>query len=194
MWNIPNLLTFFRILLIPVFILYFYLPIENAHFVAACIFVFAAITDGLDGFLARKLNQFTRFGAFLDPVADKMMVAVSLIVVVEYHQSILVTIASIVIISRELIISALREWMAGIGKSESVAVSNLGKIKTTAQMVALTGLIWNANLFVKWTSIVLLYVAAVFTVWSMVLYLASAFSEIKNENESNKPKNKQTNK
>lgn len=185
MWNIPNLLTSFRIVLIPVFLTFFYLPIQDAKFIAACLFVLAAITDGLDGYLARKLNQHTKFGEFLDPVADKIMVAAALIVVVEYHQTLWITIPALIIISRELIISALREWMAEVGKRDAVAVSSLGKIKTTAQMIALTGLLWDANLFVKTTATVALYTAAVLTLWSMQVYLMSAWSELTAENNTN---------
>lgn len=178
MWNIPNILTLFRILLIPVFLLVFYLPIQDANFYAACIFVFAALTDGLDGFLARKLNQRTKFGAFIDPVADKLMVAASLIVVVVYHNTLWVTIPTLIIISRELLVSALREWMAEIGNSEAVAVSYIGKLKTVAQMVAITGLIWDQGLFVRVTAIMLVYVAAFLTIYSMFLYIKSAWKDL----------------
>lgn len=185
MWTLPNLLTSFRILLIPVFLVLFYLPIEHATFYATLVFVFAAITDGLDGYLARKLNQHTKFGEFLDPVADKIMVAAALVVVVEYHQSLWITIAALVIISRELIISALREWMAEVGKRDSVAVSSLGKIKTTAQMIALTGLLWNFNAFIKITATIALYIAAVLTLWSMYVYLMNAWHDLTSENNTN---------
>lgn len=178
MWSIPNLLTSFRILLIPVFLAVFYLPIENAHFFAAIIFVVAAITDGLDGYIARKLEQQTKFGAFLDPVADKIMVAAALIVVVEFHQTLWITIPALMIISRELIISALREWMAEIGKRDSVAVSTIGKVKTTAQMIALTGLLWSANAFVYVVGVMALYVAAILTLWSMYIYLTVAWADL----------------
>jgi CDP-diacylglycerol--glycerol-3-phosphate 3-phosphatidyltransferase len=178
MWSIPNLLTSFRILLIPVFLAVFYLPIENAHFFAAIIFVVAAITDGLDGYIARKLEQHTKFGAFLDPVADKIMVAAALIVVVEFHQTLWITIPSLMIISRELIISALREWMAEIGKRDSVAVSTIGKVKTTAQMIALTGLLWSVNAFVYVVGVMALYVAAILTLWSMYIYLTVAWADL----------------
>ncbi|MFU8783592.1 CDP-diacylglycerol--glycerol-3-phosphate 3-phosphatidyltransferase [Aliidiomarina sp.] len=178
MWSIPNLLTSFRILLIPVFLAVFYLPIENAHFFAAIIFVVAAITDGLDGYIARKLKQQTKFGAFLDPVADKIMVAAALIVVVEFHQTLWITIPALMIISRELIISALREWMAEIGKRDSVAVSTIGKVKTTAQMIALTGLLWSANAFVYVVGVMALYVAAILTLWSMYIYLTVAWADL----------------
>jgi len=178
MWNIPNLLTSFRMLLIPVFLVIYYLPGQDAHFWAAFVFVIAALTDALDGWVARKLNQFTAFGAFLDPVADKVMVAASLVVVVENYATWWVTIPALTIISRELVVSALREWMAQIGRQGQVAVSNLGKLKTTAQMVALTGLLWQANDFVVITATILLYVAFVLTLWSMWEYLRASWADL----------------
>ncbi|WP_113905912.1 CDP-diacylglycerol--glycerol-3-phosphate 3-phosphatidyltransferase [Aliidiomarina celeris] len=188
MWNIPNLLTSFRIVLIPVFLVVFYLPFPYATFWAAVIFVIAAITDGLDGYIARKYNQHTQFGAFLDPVADKIMVAAALIAVVEYHNNLWVTIPALIIVSRELIISALREWMAEIGKRDSVAVSSLGKVKTTAQMIALTGLLWNANTFVLSVGMIALYIAAILTFWSMYVYLVNAWADLTAENNSEEAK------
>ena len=123
MTNIPNLLTFFRILLIPVFVILFYLPYQWSYMAAALVFILAAATDWFDGYLARKLNQSTAFGAFLDPVADKIMVAAALVVIVEHYNTIWVTIPAMTMIGREIIISALREWMAELGKRSSVAVS-----------------------------------------------------------------------
>lgn len=178
MWNIPNLLTSFRILLIPVFLGIYYLPGSDAKFWAAFVFALAAITDGLDGYIARRFNQFTKFGAFLDPVADKVMVAASLIVVVETYTVWWISVPALAIVSRELVVSALREWMAQIGKQESVKVSNLGKVKTTAQMVAIGGLIWEANTFVVVLATLLLYIAFVLTLWSMWEYLRAAWSDL----------------
>ncbi|RUO55680.1 CDP-diacylglycerol--glycerol-3-phosphate 3-phosphatidyltransferase [Pseudidiomarina homiensis] len=178
MWNIPNLLTSFRILLIPVFLGIYYLPGSDANFWAAFVFALAAVTDGLDGYIARKFNQFTKFGAFLDPVADKVMVAASLIVVVETYATWWISVPALAIVSRELVVSALREWMAQIGSQAKVQVSNLGKIKTTAQMVAIGGLIWEANTFVIVTATILLYVAFVLTLWSMWEYLRAAWSDL----------------
>jgi CDP-diacylglycerol--glycerol-3-phosphate 3-phosphatidyltransferase len=126
MTNIPNLLTFFRILLIPVFVILFYLPYQWSYMAAAIVFILAAATDWFDGYLARKLNQSTAFGAFLDPVADKIMVASALVVIVEHYNTIWVTIPAMTMIGREIIISALREWMAELGKRSSVAVSWIG--------------------------------------------------------------------
>ncbi|RWU12141.1 CDP-diacylglycerol--glycerol-3-phosphate 3-phosphatidyltransferase [Pseudidiomarina gelatinasegens] len=178
MWNIPNILTSFRILLIPVFLIIYYLPGQDAHFWAAFVFAVAGFTDALDGWVARKFNQFTKFGAFLDPVADKVMVAASLVVVVEHYATWWISIPALTIISRELVISALREWMAQIGRHDQVKVSNLGKYKTIAQMVAIGGLIWEANTFVIVTATVLLYAAFVLTLWSMGEYLRAAWSDL----------------
>ncbi|MEX1222546.1 CDP-diacylglycerol--glycerol-3-phosphate 3-phosphatidyltransferase [Pseudidiomarina planktonica] len=178
MWNIPNLLTSFRIFLIPVFLVIYYLPGPEANFWAALVFVIAAITDALDGYVARKFNQFTAFGAFLDPVADKVMVAAALVVVVEHYATWWITIPALTIISRELVVSALREWMAQIGRQGQVAVSNLGKLKTIAQMVALVGLLWEANTFVIVTATILLYLAFALTLWSMWEYLRAAWADL----------------
>lgn len=182
MWNIPNLLTLFRLFLIPVFILCFYSGHENARFWAAFAFWLAAITDALDGYLARKLQQSTPFGAFLDPVADKVMVSVALVIIAVDSKSLWVTVPAIIMISREIVISALREWMAEIGKRANVAVSNLGKYKTIAQMLALIGLIWRPeHWLVSWftpAGMLLLYIATVLTVWSMFSYLKAAWRDL----------------
>ncbi|CAM3801711.1 CDP-diacylglycerol--glycerol-3-phosphate 3-phosphatidyltransferase [Rheinheimera salexigens] len=182
MWTIPNLLTLFRLILIPVFLWCFYSGIENARFWAAFVFTFAAITDALDGYLARKLEQSTPFGAFLDPVADKVMVAVALVLVAVDSSSLWVTIPAIIMIGREIIISALREWMAELGKRANVAVSDLGKYKTIAQMLALIGLIWRPEWWlVSWFSpagMILLYLATVLTLWSMYEYLKAAWQDL----------------
>lgn len=177
-WNIPNLLTSFRILLIPVFLVIYYQPIEHAGFWAALVFAIAGFTDALDGYVARKYNQFTAFGAFLDPVADKVMVAASLVVVVEHYAVWWISIPALAIISRELVVSALREWMAQIGRQGQVKVSNLGKLKTIAQMVAIGGLIWGVEGFVVTTAVILLYLAFVLTLWSMYEYLRAAWADL----------------
>ena len=177
-WNIPNILTSFRILLIPVFLIVFYLPFEDARFWSAFIFWLAAITDALDGWIARQFNQFTEFGAFLDPVADKAMVIAALVVLVEDYNAWYITVPALTMICRELIVSALREWMAQRGNRDKVAVSNLGKLKTIAQMVALIGLLWDANIWTFWISIVLLFTAFVLTLWSMWEYLRAAGSQL----------------
>ncbi|KZN45172.1 CDP-diacylglycerol--glycerol-3-phosphate 3-phosphatidyltransferase [Pseudoalteromonas luteoviolacea] len=178
MWNIPNTLTTFRLFLIPVFAVVFYLPYSWAFFAAAFIFWLASITDILDGYLARKLNQSTPFGAFLDPVADKVMVSVALVLIAAHYQNVLVTLAAVIIISREIVISALREWMAGIGKRASVAVSNLGKFKTAAQMLAIIGLIWQFAPWMIMLSYALLAIATLLTIVSMLQYLFAAKGEL----------------
>lgn len=174
MWNVPNILTMFRILLIPVFLFCFYSTHEHARFMAAFVFWLAAITDALDGYLARKLEQSTPFGAFLDPVADKAMVAAALVLVAVDMQTLWVTIPAFVMVSREIIISGLREWMAGIGKSAQVKVSWIGKYKTATQMLALIGLIWQPVQWITDLGMLLLFIATVLTVWSMLDYLRAA--------------------
>lgn len=183
--NVPNILTWIRVALIPVFVVVFYLPWIGAHFLAALIFALAAITDWLDGYFARVLNQASAFGKFLDPVADKLMVAVALVLIVGQYQGqfeITLEIPAAVIIGREIVISALREWMAEIGKSRSVAVSYLGKIKTTFQMLALILLLAEPiRLFDGMLinlGISLLWLAAVLTLWSMIIYLRAAHREM----------------
>ena len=166
-------------------VLSLYLPWHNAGLLASAIFCLAAITDWVDGYLARKLNQTTAFGAFLDPVADKLIVAVSLVVLLERHpQNSLVTLAVAVIIGREIVISALREWMAEIGARTSVAVSYVGKVKTTMQMIAIIFLLAELSLhhilvdIIGFTS---LYIAAVLTLWSMIIYLKAAWKSLSKE-------------
>ncbi|MEI5638880.1 MULTISPECIES: CDP-diacylglycerol--glycerol-3-phosphate 3-phosphatidyltransferase [unclassified Pseudoalteromonas] len=180
MWNIPNSLTTFRLLLIPVFAIIFYLPYSWAFFAAAFIFWLASVTDILDGYLARKLEQSTPFGAFLDPVADKVMVSVALVILATYYQDIFITVATIIIISREIVISALREWMAELGKRGNVAVSWLGKFKTAAQMLAIIGLIWQFAPWMITLSYALLAIATLLTLVSMVQYLYAAKAELTN--------------
>ncbi|PJG86482.1 CDP-diacylglycerol--glycerol-3-phosphate 3-phosphatidyltransferase [Conservatibacter flavescens] len=172
--NIPTFLTLFRVVLIPIFIAFFYLPFTWAPFATAFIFFIAALTDWLDGYLARKWKQTTRFGAFLDPVADKVMVAAALVLVVEYHHSFWITLPAAVMIAREIIVSALREWMAEIGNRSKVAVSWLGKVKTTAQMLALIGLLWRYSPMMEIIGVIALYIAAILTIWSMWQYLKAA--------------------
>ncbi len=176
--NIPNTLTLLRIILIPVLVLVFYLPYSWSHVAAASIFAVAGITDWLDGYLARKLNQSTPFGAFLDPVADKMMVSIALVLLVESHASPWFTFPAMIIVGREIIISALREWMAELGEKASVAVSYLAKIKTTVQIVAITVMLavgvgdYGGTLY--FSGYALLYIAAFLTLWSMLIYLKAA--------------------
>jgi len=177
MFSIPTILTLARIALIPVFVICFYLPVSWSNEASISIFLLAAATDWLDGYLARSLNQTSRFGAFLDPVADKLMVAVALVLLVQANPSIWVALPSAIIIMREIAVSALREWMAEIGESANVAVSMLGKVKTTVQMIAISMLIYHEPLkefMVYETGLVLMYVAAGLTFWSMILYLKAA--------------------
>src|SRR5215475_15536406 len=141
-WNLPNTLTWLRIFAIPLVIVFFYLPYQWADPSAGLVFAVAGITDSLDGYLARKLGQTTRLGAFLDPVADKLIVAVALVLIVSRDPRTLMVLTAAVIIGREIAISALREWMAGIGQRTAVAVSRLGKIKTILQMTGLTMLLF----------------------------------------------------
>jgi CDP-diacylglycerol--glycerol-3-phosphate 3-phosphatidyltransferase len=180
--NLPTVLTLLRIVLIPFFIVVFYLPTEWGRTAAAALFVLAAVTDWLDGYLARKWNQTSPFGAFLDPVADKLMVAAALLLLVSDMPELVVVIPSIVIIGREIAISALREWMAEMGERAHVAVSMIGKIKTTAQMVAIFLLLYHepvGGFPTVVVGMVLLYVAMVLTLWSMVIYLRAAWPVLK---------------
>lgn len=180
--NIPNLITFLRILLIPIFVLAFYLPFANNHIVSAVIFTLAALTDWLDGYLARTLSQTSKLGAFLDPVADKLIVAVALVLLVGEKGFPYIAIPAAIIVSREIVVSALREWMAEIGSRASVAVSWLGKIKTTLQMFAVVLLLaykpGSDFVLLGFFGYILLYVAAVLTLWSMVIYLKAAWHDL----------------
>ncbi|MCM5703300.1 CDP-diacylglycerol--glycerol-3-phosphate 3-phosphatidyltransferase [Larsenimonas salina] len=177
--NIPNILTMIRIVCIPLLVVIFYLPVNWAHWAAGLIFAAAGITDWFDGYLARKLDQSTPFGAFLDPVADKLMVAVALGLLIEVYNTPLMTLPALVIIGREIVISALREWMAEIGKRKSVAVSYIGKLKTTLQMIAIFALLAFApESALGLVGVVLLYLAAILTLWSMWKYLKAAWPEM----------------
>lgn len=179
--NVPIILTLFRVILIPFFVLSFYLLDEWSAFFTALIFMVAAFTDLFDGYLARLLKQTTRFGAFLDPVADKIMVTIALVLVVEHYVVWWISIPTIIIISRELLISALREWMAEIGKRSNVAVSMIGKIKTVSQMTALTWLLWRPNELVIVAGTIMLYVAAILSLWSMCQYLWISHKDLLND-------------
>ena len=146
LWNVPNILTFFRLILVPVFVLVFLWNFKNHHLVSAILFLVAAITDWLDGYLARKLNQSSSFGAFLDPVVDKVIVAAALVLLVYEFHNFWMAIAGIVIVSREIVVSALREWMAELGARATVKVSFIGKVKTAMQMIALLVLLASASI------------------------------------------------
>lgn len=180
--NIPNLLTLFRLILIPVFVVLFYLPHKWSYLASAVVFILASLTDWLDGYLARRLDQSTSFGAFLDPVADKVMVAVVLVLMVERYATPLFAFAAAVVVARELLISALREWMAELGQRAKVAVSMIGKIKTVFQMSAiiiLLAVIPEHNHPMKTVGFVCLYIAVALTLWSAVIYLRAAWPLLK---------------
>lgn len=198
LFNWPNVLTLVRILVVPLLVIFFYLPVGWAHLAAAIIFAIASLTDWLDGYLARYLKQSTKLGAFLDPVADKLMVSIALVMIVAeptfqsvnltsstlFIPAFAITIPAAIIVAREIIVSALREWMAELGKRASVAVSSIGKFKTAVQMLALIVLLYcdkSVNVVLVLTGYLLLYVAAVLTIWSMFYYLKTAWSELISE-------------
>jgi cardiolipin synthase len=180
--NVPNLVTLSRIILIPLLIGIYYLPEgalseESKNITATSIFIFAGITDWLDGYLARRLNQISAFGAFLDPVADKLIVVGALVVLLHLQPPRVDALVALIIIGREIAISALREWMAKVGQAKSVAVAFVGKLKTVSQMVAIPLLLFHDRLLgldCFWLGTILINVAAVLTVLSMLYYLRKA--------------------
>ena len=181
MWNTPNLLTMLRIILIPVFVVVFYVESPWAPYAAALVFTTAALTDWLDGYLARRWGQTSPLGAFLDPVADKLMVAVALVLLVQADPRALVALPAAVIIGREITVSALREWMAEIGARGKVAVSMTGKLKTTAQMISIVLMLLRKSTLPDWVydlGLWLLYLAATLTLWSMFLYVKAAWPSL----------------
>jgi len=179
--TLPNLLTLTRILLIPLFVICFYLPYGWSNWGAAAIFALAGFTDWLDGYLARKLEQTTAFGAFLDPVADKLMVTTALVLLAAVHTSPWFVLPAVIIVGREIVISALREWMAELGKRASVAVSYIGKVKTMAQITAIVGFLAagreESGLLLN-AAYLLIYAASVLTLWSMWAYLRAAWPDL----------------
>ena len=180
--TLPMWMTWSRILLIPVFILLYYLPIESAHFWGALAFMIAAITDWLDGFLARRLGSTSKLGAFVDPVADKLAVGAALVMVAAEYQILWVTLSAIIIIMRELAISGLREWMAEHGIREVVAVSRLGKWKTAIQLAALTWLLYGDTLWgINWGALGFpaLYLAALLTLITWIEYMRGAWPHLR---------------
>ena len=186
--NIPTVLTLGRILLIPLFVIAFYLPVAWAGLAAAGLFALAAITDWLDGYLARRMGQISRFGAFLDPVADKLIVAVALVMLLQADPRVLLALPVAVIIGREITVSALREWMAEIGSRASVAVSIWGKIKTAVQMTAIVIMLLGPEplglpsaLPVYGIGLAGLYFAAALTLWSMCQYLVAAWPAMRED-------------
>jgi CDP-diacylglycerol--glycerol-3-phosphate 3-phosphatidyltransferase len=184
MWTVPNIITLFRVILIPVFVVVYFLDWRWAHEAGAFIFWLAAITDWFDGYLARKLEQSTPFGAFLDPVADKLIVGTALLMITHSYADLWITLPSIALLVREIYVSALREWMGSSGVRETVKVSFVGKAKTTAQMLALIGLLSGLETFmgfpIYWVSLgyILLYIAAVLSIWSMVVYTKAAWPHL----------------
>lgn len=190
-FNLPNILTLIRVLLIPVMLIVYLVDVSWSHLVATIIFVSAAITDWLDGYLARRLQQSSKFGAFLDPVADKLIVAVALVllatdqdILASVWSTSLFTIVISIILCREIIVSALREWMAEIGERGNVAVSYLGKIKTTFQMIAISLLLYQfpfLGLPVMKLGELLLIIAAILTLWSMYIYLRASWPYLKDD-------------
>ena len=189
--NVPNVITMSRIILIPLIIGLYYLPsdwlsLENKNLAATAVFILAAVTDWLDGYMARRLNQMSAFGAFLDPVADKLIVVGALVVLLYLGR--VDALVALIVIGREIAISALREWMAQIGASKSVAVNQLGKVKTACQMVAIPMLLYSGPLqfgaggFVIDTRVWglwLIYLAAILTIWSMLYYMKLAWPQIR---------------
>ncbi len=182
-WNLPTIMTWTRIVAVPLIVVVFYLPLAEPvrNLVATLMFLIFAATDWLDGYLARKLNQTSAFGAFLDPVADKFLVCASLLVLVHLNRT--DVFVALIIVGREITILALREWMAQIGASKNIAVHMLGKVKTTVQMIAIPFLLYDGRLFgfidTGLWGLWLIWAAAVLTVWSMVYYLRKALPEIR---------------
>jgi len=188
--SIPNFLTLLRISLIPIFVLIFYCPFQWHYLGSTLIFSIAALTDWLDGYLARKLKQVSSLGTFLDPVADKLIVAVALVLLVQTHGTAYLAIPAAIIISREIAISALREWMAELGKRKDIAVKGIGRCKTAAQMIAIVLLLIQDPKSVGWITIlgyILIYLAAILTLGSMFVYLQAAWKDLSDSAYSESP-------
>ena len=176
--NLANFLTLLRIAAIPVVVICFYSPLEYARPIAGVLFGLAAVTDMIDGWVARRFGQMSRFGEFLDPVADKLMVAIVLVMLVQAQSSWFEDVIAMIIIGREITISALREWMATIGERANVKVDITGKIKTTLQMFGIGFMVWKRPLFgidIYAVGFVMLVLAAIMTIWSMIVYLRAAW-------------------
>jgi len=190
-FTIPNCLTFFRIIAIPLIVLAYYSGWQYDYWLAGILFALAGISDALDGYLARKWNQTSKIGAFLDPVADKLLVSIMLVLIVsdialqqEVWSKLLFIVTAIIIISREITVSALREWMAEIGKRAQVAVSKVGKYKTGIQMGAIGCLLFKDDFIglpILRIGELMLYVAGVLTIWSMMIYLTAAYRAVREE-------------
>jgi len=184
MFNIANQLTLIRIVFIPLMVFVYYSPFEWRFLLSAALFGLAGITDALDGYIARKYQLATPFGAFLDPVADKLMVAVALALLIESHANLWFTLPATVIICREIVISALREWMAELGKRGTVAVSVVGKVKTTLQIIAIVVLLAvhpKGSPLINMIGYIAIYTAAILTLWSMYVYLRAAWPSFKGD-------------
>ena len=180
-YTLPNLLTLFRIALVPVFLVLFFVPVSWAREGCAALFALAAVTDWLDGYLARRMGLVSPIGAFLDPVADKLMVAAALVLLVQADPTPWLAVPAVVIIGREITVSALREWMAELGARAQVAVSVVGKFKTAAQMVAVILLLYRDDVLgvpVYQVGFVLLYVSVILTLWSMTVYVRAAWPSL----------------
>lgn len=179
--KLPNQITIFRIILIPVFMLFFYLPYLWGHWIATAIFVIAGLTDWLDGYLARRWNQTSDFGAFLDPIADKLLVVVALVLLVSRPYLMYISFPAAIIVGRELIVCAIREWMAELGHKEKVKVYYVSKIKTGIQFTAISLLVlyvppeWP---LIKWAGYLFFYLAAILTLWTMTVYIRIVAREI----------------
>ncbi|MCJ7590447.1 MAG: CDP-diacylglycerol--glycerol-3-phosphate 3-phosphatidyltransferase [Woeseiaceae bacterium] len=185
--NLANMLTLFRIAAIPVVVICFYSPLPNARPIAAVLFGIAAVTDLIDGWVARRYGQTSRFGEFLDPVADKLMVSILLVMLVQADSRWFEDVIAMIIIGREITVSALREWMATIGERANVSVSTAGKIKTTMQMFGIGFMVYKNTLFgipIYQVGFVLLLFAAVMTIWSMLIYLRAAWPFIVKDQDS----------
>ncbi|WDI78631.1 CDP-diacylglycerol--glycerol-3-phosphate 3-phosphatidyltransferase [Candidatus Purcelliella pentastirinorum] len=169
-FNIPMYFTLLRLILIPFFIIIFYLPCKYSSLFSSLIFLIASFTDLLDGFWARQLNRITRFGEFFDPVADKFLTIFAMLLIVECFHVIFITLPISIIIIREVIISALREWMSIIGEKDILSVSKLAKIKTIFQMLTISILLWHFNQYFIFFGIILLYLSMILTLWSMIKY------------------------
>ncbi len=189
-FTLPTQLTIARIFAIPLLVIVYYLPFAHSTIVAALIFIAAAITDWLDGYLARRMNLTSNFGAFLDPVADKLIVATALIVLLQARPSLWVLAPVAIIIGREITISALREWMAELGARASVAVRGIGKVKTATQMTAISMMLWKESSFglpVYEIGFMLLLVASALTIWSMFLYIQAAWPVLSGGDPARRP-------
>ncbi|MEL0305776.1 MAG: CDP-diacylglycerol--glycerol-3-phosphate 3-phosphatidyltransferase [Halieaceae bacterium] len=182
-FTIPNLLTALRVAAIPLMVICYYLPQPISTVGAAMVFIVASVTDWFDGWLARRLGQTSQFGAFLDPVADKLLVSVALILLLHRMDNVFITLAAMVVIGREIVISALREWMAQLGKRASVAVNSIAKLKTGVQMTAIPILLWYpskpAGEELRLLGLFLLAVAVLLTLWSMVIYFRAFLATLK---------------